>query len=150
MAKFKFRLATLMRLREHTRDERRVELAEAYRVDNILKERIGNLVEEMESMKSRQRTTSQPGTVDIDLLVESQRYEVALKAQQREFEQQRQTIAVEIDRRQQRLIEANREVRVLEKLQETQLDRHREEENRREGKVLDEAAQQKAVREAVR
>ena len=31
MAKFKFRLATLLRLREAARDERRAQLAQAYR-----------------------------------------------------------------------------------------------------------------------
>ena len=149
MAKFKFRLATLMRLRENTRDQRRAELAEAYRADNLLKERIGNLDAEMDALRNRQRATAKPGTVDVDLLVESQRYELALKTERAHFDQQRQTLSEEIDRRQERLIEANREVRVLEKLRETQLDRHRQEENRREGKVLDEAAGQKAVREAV-
>ena len=36
MGKFKFRLATLLRLREATRDERRAELAQAYRADEII------------------------------------------------------------------------------------------------------------------
>ena len=149
MARFRYRLASLLKLREATRDERRAELAEAYRADNLLKERIGNIDAEMESLKNRQRSTVTPGVVDVDLLVESQRYEVTLKTEKAHFEQQRQTIAEEIDRRQQRLIEATREVRVLEKLKETQLERHRKEELKREGKILDEAAQQKAVREAL-
>jgi len=150
MAKYKFRLATLLRLRENTRDERRAELAEAYRADNLLKERIGNIDSEMDALKSRQQATAAPGAVNVDLLVESQRYEISLRAEKTHFQQQRKTIAEEIDRRQQRLIEANREVRVLEKLRETQENRHREEEERQEAKVLDEAAVQKAVREAVR
>jgi len=36
MPKFQFRLATLLRLREATRDERRGRLAEAYRVDEVV------------------------------------------------------------------------------------------------------------------
>jgi flagellar FliJ protein len=149
MPKFKFRLATLMRLRENTRDERRSELAEAYRVDDLIKQRIESLVAEMDSLKTQRRATAGPGTVDVDSLVEAQRYEAALKTQQAQFKEQRQAIAGEIQSRQQRLVEANREVRVLEKLREKQLDKYRKEENRREAKVLDEVALQQVFREAV-
>ncbi len=148
MPKFKFRLTTLMRLRENTRDERRSELAEAYRVDDLVKQRIQSLAAEMDSLKAQRRVAAGPGTVDVDLLVESQRCEVALKTQQAQFEQQRQAIAGEIQSRQQRLVEANREVRVLEKLREKQLEKHRQEENRQEGKVLDEVAHQQVFRGA--
>ncbi len=149
MPKFKFRLATLMRLRENTRDERRSELAEAYRVDDLIKQRMESLVAEMDSLKTQRRATAGPGTIDVDSLVEAQRYEVALKTQQTQFKQQRQAIAGEIQSRQQRLVETNREVRVLEKLREKQLDKYRKEENRREAKVLDEVALQQVFREAV-
>jgi flagellar export protein FliJ len=45
------------------------------------------------------------------------------------------------------LAEANREVRVLEKLRDRQHERHRQEENRQEIKELDEVAGRRAVRE---
>ena len=47
MAKFKFRLATLLRLREATRDQRRAELAEAYRADNVLREHLDRVGQEL-------------------------------------------------------------------------------------------------------
>jgi flagellar export protein FliJ len=103
----------------------------------------------MDSLKTQRRATAGPGTVDVDSLVEAQRYEVALKTQQTQFKQQRQAIADEIQSRQHRLVEANREVRVLEKLRDKQLEKHRKEENRREAKVLDEVALQQVFREAV-
>jgi flagellar export protein FliJ len=42
------------------------------------------------------------------------------------------------------LIEADREVRVLEKLRERQLEQHRESESRREVRQIDEVAQRSA------
>ena len=53
----------------------------------------------------------------------------------------------EIERRRLVLAEANREVRVLEILRDKQAAQHRQEEERREMKRLDEVAQQQALRE---
>jgi len=150
MAKFKFRMATLLRLREAARDQRRTELAEAYRIDDVLKQRRGQISGTLTDLQIECRHVAGPGTVDVDRLVEAQRYELALKAQRNELDRQREAVAAEIERRRQTLVEANRDVRVLEKLREKQSGRHRREENRREIKQLDEVAQPRATRENVR
>lgn len=149
MAKFKFRLATLLRLREAARDERRGELAEAYRVDDVLKQRTDDLHRELDAVRRLCRQAAGPGTVDVDQLLEAQRYELALRFQEKQLRQQREAVAAEIERRRLALVEANREVRVLEKLRENLSERHRQEEGRREIKQLDEVAQQRSVREEV-
>ena len=59
-------------------------------------------------------------------------------------------MAEEIERRRQTLVQANRDVRVLEKLREKQAGRHRQEEDRRETKVLDEVAGRQVAREDCR
>jgi flagellar export protein FliJ len=56
-------------------------------------------------------------------------------------------VGAEIERRREVLVEADRDVRVLEKLREKQTERHRYEENRREIRQLDEVAQLRATRE---
>jgi flagellar export protein FliJ len=145
MPKFKFRLATLLKLREATRDERQAELAEAYRADDILVERIEYINGELQSMKSGCRQAVSPGAVNIDLLIESQRYEVTLRAYEKQTLEHRKRLAVEIDRRREALLAANREVRVLEKLREHQIEAFRAEENRKDIKRLDEVAQQRAA-----
>ena len=145
MAKFKFRLATLLKLREATRDERQAELAEAYRADDILGERLGQIHGELNAMLIGCREAASPGTVNIDLLIESQRYEVTLRIYEKQTLEQRKRLAVEIERRREALLAANREVRVLEKLREHQIERHREEENRKDIKRLDEVAGQRAA-----
>jgi flagellar FliJ protein len=142
MAEFKFRLATLLRLREVTRDERRAELAEAYRVDDVLREHLGRVGEELSGLQAQSRQAAGPGTVDVDRLVEAQRYEVTLRAQQHRLNGQREATAREIQRRRQALVAADRDVRLLEKLRQKQARRHRQEEHRREIKELDEVAGQ--------
>ncbi len=150
MAKFKFRLATLLRLREATRDERRRQLAEAYQADDLLNERIDEVMQRLTGLRNRYRRYSGPGTLDVDRLVETQRFEMAMKAQRSQLDGQRETLATEIERRRLALVEANREVRVLEKLREKQVTRHRRDENRRETKVLDEVAGRRAALEDAR
>ncbi|HUT10828.1 MAG TPA: flagellar export protein FliJ [Thermoguttaceae bacterium] len=149
MAKFKFRLATLLRLREAARDQRREELAEAYRADDLLREQLARTEEEIGWLRNQCRRVAAPGTINVDQLVEAQRYEVVLKVRQKQLQGQREQIGAEIERRRQALVVANRNVRVLEKLREHQARRHRETENRQEIKQLDEAAGLLAAREDV-
>ncbi len=150
MSKFKFRLSTLLRLREAARDERRAELAEAYRVDDTLRQQLQRTDQELQSLRAQRRQGMQPGEVDVDRLVESQRYEMTLSAQRLQIVRQRETVQGEIERRRQVLAEANRDLRVLENLRDKQAGQHRQQEERREMKRIDEVAQQQALREATR
>jgi flagellar FliJ protein len=145
MARFKFRLATLLKLREAARDERRGELAQAYRADEALQGYLEQVQAELDNLKSECRETVRPGTVNIDRLIEAQRYEVILKAQQRQLNEQRGRLAAEIERRRVALLAANREVRVLEKLRERQMEQYEQAENRLDIKRLDEVARLQAL-----
>ncbi|MGA2253108.1 MAG: flagellar export protein FliJ [Thermoguttaceae bacterium] len=146
MARFIFRLTALLRLRESRRDECRAALAEAYRIDEVLKGQFDSLGRELDALREYCRRKASPGAVDIDRLVEAQRYELVARAQQRQIAQQRETVAVEIERRRQALVEADREVRVLEKLRERQIEQYRREEELRESTRLDEVASQQTFR----
>ncbi|MGD0384363.1 MAG: flagellar export protein FliJ [Thermoguttaceae bacterium] len=140
MARFKFRLATLLKLREAVRDERRAELAQAYRADDVLNKLLEQTRTELNYLEDQCRKAAGPGTIDIDRLIETQRYEILLKLQQRHLNEQRGRLAAEIERRRVALLAANREVRVLEKLRERQLEQHQQAENRLDIKRLDEVA----------
>ena len=144
MSEFHFRLATLLRLRETTRDERRVQLADSQRADAELENRLTRLNQEQERLRSECRTAAAPGAVDLFRLVEAQQYAAALRAEEAELGRQRQALAIEIQQRRQALIEADREVRALEKLRENRRQTHQQEENRKEAKRFDEAALQAA------
>jgi len=140
MARFRFRLETLLRLREQTRDDRRRELAEAYRVDQVLEEQQNELTAQLDQQRAACRQAVGPGPVNIDQLADAQRYEAALKMEFARLKQQRQAVAVEIERRRQVLVEANHEVRIMEKLRERQAEQHRQDEERLAMKQLDEIA----------
>jgi flagellar export protein FliJ len=146
MAEFKFRLATLLRLRETTRDERRAELAAAYRADQVLQRQLARLSAELEELKAAARRAAGPGRVNVGQLVEAQRYQQTIESRQCQVNEERAALAAEIERRRQALLAAEREVRTLEKLRETRHARHRQDENRREIKQLDEVATLLALR----
>ncbi|MBA3484307.1 MAG: flagellar export protein FliJ [Pirellulales bacterium] len=140
MARFNFRLQTLRRLREIHRDEQRGRLATAYEAERILAEQRNAVVAETASLVDSQRQLMQQGSLDVTQLLTAQRYQLALEAQIRALADQAARLAEEVERRRQSLVEADREVRVLDKLEERKRQQHREASQRAETKLLDEVA----------
>jgi flagellar FliJ protein len=81
--------------------------------------------------------------LDVNRLLEAQRYELVLKARETELSRQTAAVAVEIERRRLVLVEADRDLRVLESLEQRQRREHQRHEQRAETKQLDEAAIQR-------
>jgi len=146
LQEFRFRLATLLKIREAARDERHARLAQAYEAEEKLNERKAELEEQRLGLRRRFQAAAQPGLVDLDQMVESHRYEMVVTAEEQVLADQMKLIGEEIERRRGALVEADREVQVLERLRETQQTRHREEATRQEIKELDEVAGQLARR----
>ena len=140
MGRFRFRLATLLRLHEATRDQRRGQLAEAFRAEEALRHRLSELEYDLTEMKRHYRQSAAAGALDVDRLIDAQRYELVLMAEQQVIEKQGQALAAEIEKRREALVAADRDVRVLEKLRESQAQRHQTEEGLLEIKQLDEMA----------
>jgi flagellar FliJ protein len=140
LAKFKFRLATFERVCEAARDERRLQLAEALRIEEQLNERTQALEQELADLLAQAQQAAKPGVVNVDRLINAQQYEVVLRAEQQQLARQRATLDAEIERRREALVAADREVRTLEKLRESQQQRFVQEESVREMKLLDEVA----------
>jgi flagellar export protein FliJ len=146
MARFKFRLASVLRLREAARDERHVRLAEALRAEEVLRTRHAELEGEMAQVQHGQRRRS-VGPLDVDALADTHRYAAVLRAEIRVVHEQQQALGVEVERRRQALVAADREVRVLEKLRDKQHQRVRESERANENRQLDEVAGTRALRQ---
>lgn len=140
MSKFHFRLATLQKLRETHRDEMRAKLAEAFQAEKLLEERIQAIHDEASVLQQARRDSLQIQKTNVNQLLSSQRYSAVLRGQISTMQQQTQTIAVEIEKRRLALVEADKEVRVLEKLCEKQLQAHRKQAMVAEAKVMDEIA----------
>jgi flagellar FliJ protein len=147
MPAFRFRLQTVLRLRSALCDERRGQLAEALRLRGELDERMAALAREMAELRHHCQEVSGPGPVRIDCLVDAQRYESHLRSEQAALEVQRQSVTREVERRRQALVEADRELRVLEKLRDARQARHLADERRQETAQFDEMARLLALRE---
>lgn len=140
MAKYRFRLQTLQKVREAHRDQQRAALAEAFRAEQLLAENRAELVIEEQQLRELQREATSGQYLDVNRLLEAQRYELLLKAQSMELAKQAILLAAETERRRQLLVEADREVRVLEMLDERNRQTHERNQQRAETKRLDEAA----------
>ncbi len=143
-----FRLATLLKLREATRDERRGALAEAFRAEAVLIENLRGVDEELAVLSDDYRDATRPGRIDVDRLLDHQRREALLVAQKAEYNRQRELVAAEIERRREALAQADRDVRMLEKLREKQALADSADAARASARQLDEfAIQRRANRE---
>jgi len=137
---FRFRLETLLRLRLAERDQRRAELANALRAEELLRGEERTLEDQQIEAAARSRQLKSPGAANVDALLEIHRYEAVLAAQRRLLKQQIAQVEVETERRRQALVEADRQLRVLEKLRERQADIWKKETEREAVKQFDELA----------
>ncbi len=140
MPKFRFRLSTLQKLRETHRDEMRSKLGEAFQAERLLGEQVEAVHAEEAELVETHRRSLQSGTTDVNQLLNVQRYSASLKGQLATMGKQMEMLGAEIEKRRLALVEADQEVRVLEKLHERQLDAHRSQVLRAEAKVMDEIA----------
>ncbi len=140
MSQFKFRLESLVKLRQEERHQRRAELAEAYKADEILGREADIVTLEITDMRKRCVAAASPGDIDVDRLVAIQRFERVLQTRAMGLTERKLRLNEEIEKRRLALVEADRQVRVLEKLRERQSETHRTDELRREVKTLDEVA----------
>jgi flagellar FliJ protein len=137
---FRFRLQPLLQLRESERDQRRADLAKALRAEEVLRGELEKLRAQQREAAGRAQALKAPGAADIDALLGMHRYEVLLAAQHKQLANQLAQVEAECERRRLALVEADRGVRVLEKLRERRAAEHQRQELRREAKQLDEVA----------
>ena len=98
MVRFRFRLATVLKLREAARDERRGQLAEAYAAEKKLRDRRELVEEELADLK-RASGQAASGEVNVDSLLAANRFEAILRAEIQVIQQHENTLAAEIERR---------------------------------------------------
>ena len=140
MKKFKFRLTTLLQLREAARDERRGLLAQAYLALEKLAEQREAVEKQLAQTQSEHQHAAAPGPLNVDRLMNTNRFYLILRAELQVLAQQTTAIEGEVEKRRQALIATDREVRVLEKLRDTQQERYLESQALVERKQLDEVA----------
>ena len=137
---FRFQLQKLLELRRNARDERRAELVQANQAERLLREEMERITAEQVQLQDCIRQASRPGSVPIDHLLGAHRYQLALAAQLRTLEHRSAQLASEIECRRQRLQDAQRQLRVMERLCEKQKTRHQQKVATHERRHLDEIA----------
>ena len=140
MARSSFRLKTLLQMREQRRDHHRARLAQALRDDEAIAQCQADLDRQRRELCARSRASAGPGELDMERLTEYSRHDQLLAVEREQLEAQRQQAARRIDRRRAALLAADREVRVIEKLEQRQSQRLAEQEKRYEIMTLDEVA----------
>jgi len=139
MANFRFRLKAIATLREQARDRLAEALAEVQEAQRIVTEQINQLQREIDEAL-KQRHMASIGIVRIDRLLLVQRHQLMLEAQRDQANQQLKLLDEEYDRRRVLLVEAEKEVKAMERLKETQKARWDQEQLIAEQKQMDEWA----------
>jgi flagellar FliJ protein len=145
MAAFRFRLKAVATLREQARDRVAEAVAEVQEAQRIVQEQIAQLQREIDDAL-RQRHTASIGIVRIDRLLMVQRHQLMLEAQREQAVQQLKLLEEEYERRRALLVEAEKEVKAMEKLKETQKARWEQDQLAAEQKQIDEWASTQYMR----
>ena len=146
---FRFRLQPLQKVRENIRRDRQTELAKALEAEAVVREKIESLIGEIFGTKEEGRKLAAKGRINVDFLVGLRRHEAYLLAQKAEAEQKLEQVLAEVERRRLAVVEADKEVKILEKLHEKLKDRHDNELTAKEIVDLDEIASQRAARKTL-
>lgn len=140
MRGFHFRLQPLLTVRQATRDEQRTELARAQVAQRLAFEQRKAVQDTLAAEHDRVRANAASGPLDVGRLARSSRYAATLRARLEELLAEERAAAARVERTRDALIEADRGVRVLEKLRERQLEQFDREQRAAETKQLDEIA----------
>ncbi len=142
---FTFRLEPLISIRDNVLKEKQAELAKAYEARRIAEEKRLEVERNIEDNQRFGREMLRSGTINIDFLLGVRRHEAFLAAQ---FDEVRRHIALieeEIEKRRAAVAEANKELKIIEKLKEKKREKYRAEENRKETIQMDEIAERRKV-----
>ena len=138
--KFKYRLAPLLKIRENVRAEKQTELNKAYEAARIVEEELERVRGEYADSLKQGLQAAQQEQIDVNYLLNLRRHQAYLITQQEHATKQLAEIQQEIERRHVALMEADREVKVLEKLREKMKAKHLQEEALADVKQMDEIA----------
>lgn len=139
-----FRLQSVWRLRSSVQDERQAELGQAVQAEQILLNQIHETELRLVDIEQQLRHASHQ-QLDVDHLMALRRFQADSRHLRQQLEQQRWQVVQEIERRQLRLAEARREVKVIETLAEQHRLTQQQLELTREQAALDEFAQKRIV-----
>ena len=138
---FQFRLNPLITIRDNKLKERQRELAQAFDARRILEEELQKIDHQLEQGIVAVRALMQPGqTVNVQGLIGFRREEMFLRAGREDLMEKIKMVDAEIEIRRSKVIAANKELKVIEKLKEKRYEHYLEEANKADIKTMDEIA----------
>ncbi len=146
MAKFRFKLESLLRHRRAVEDAAQLELAKALRGRMILENQVRQMQQTITHSK-RELRDGLVGKVDLDAISGFARFSGQCALRARELVGRLSQLHADCQRRREELAAAVRARKAVELLRERQLEAFRREQMRKEAIELDEAATQRFVRE---
>ncbi len=140
MSAHKYRLATLLQLRENVCAQRRQELAEAITRERGAAAHVQQISEELSALLGRAKKSRQPGRIDIEQLRDAQRFDRHLQQNLRLAKNDLSAAGLDVERCQAAMVQAEQEAKALEKHRDVQLAESRVQANRADCNHLDEIA----------
>ena len=137
MARFEFRLQSLIRLRERERDAASQELQKAMLASQKLLEHIEELKAEHAAQHPSQ---DENGAIEPQKYLEAQRYQLHLSQEIRTTQNQRELINQEVEVRRLKLVECEKAVRSVERLREIEFKEWQDQQQRAAQIALDQWA----------
>lgn len=141
-SKFKFRLATVERIRKQQRDEHRRTVAEAVRHVKAAESEVESLTREMSSAVERKRGLQRSEKLDMAVLRYYQLHQGFTDWRIAQARSLLDALTVELEARQAKLATASTRLRVIEKLRQKHWLRHARQLARVEQSAADDAAVQ--------
>lgn len=141
-----FRLHSILRLRLNHQQERQAELAQAVQASQMVQAQMKEVQQELSEMEAELRSAA-THHVNVDHLMAVRRHQAERRGVLRQLEEQEHLVEQEIERRQIKLREANREVKVIETLEQHHRDAQVAQLLKREQEALDEFAQKRVGRD---
>lgn len=113
----KFRLATLLKIRERERDHAAKNVQDARMAIEKLSTQKQELLAENESMNAIRKSAS-VGAMNLQSILDTQRFQMVLGAQVQQIENHLGTLSQELQRREAQLLKCQQAVKSLEKLRD--------------------------------
>jgi flagellar FliJ protein len=129
---FTFRLEPLISIRDNVLKEKQAELAKAYEAMRIIEEAKQKTERNIEDNLQAGREMLQSGKIDVNFLLGIREHEMFLLAQLEQIRKDTIEIEKEIDFRRNAVVEANKELKIIEKLKEKKHEHYLVEEKRKE------------------
>ena len=133
----RFRMATLLKVLEDRRSALREELSQADQALAILEGQVQQIDQDaLDRLQAIRQSVV--GQVDVDWIVSNRRHAFVLKLQRTELLRNVDLVKEERERRRVALMEADREVKKLERMQEQWQEHRQQEQQRKDQQRLDE------------